>query len=190
MPALNQYRAEDSYYSFLQRISRSTLSTVVGRAPAPVGFNSANFLPALIFPIAPDQAVKLVSIDLAVSIFNVAGAVIINSMQVIVDSLNGAFTPTSGRAYGPTWANVPLGFTGIGFHVSDEEWLFWNDYTEQGNGGLVPSISVSANMDFNNTGAADQFDFAFTAVVEIYEKQKLGLGGQQATLRTLREIEP
>jgi hypothetical protein len=45
--------------------------------------------------------------------------------------------------------------------------------------------------DLNNTTAGNvTVDGFLQVVVEIYEKQKLGLGGQQATLRTLREIEP
>jgi hypothetical protein len=152
-------------------MSKSTVNTV---APLAVGFHNGISL-ALAFPISPDQALKLVSLDVQLSVNGVPGAAIINSMTVLSVS-QGA---TAARSYGAPWANVPLGFSGVAFHVSDEEWYFWNDYTEQGTGGLTPAVLFSAQFDYDQTGAADTAFFEVTAVVELYEKQKLGLSGQQ-----------
>jgi hypothetical protein len=182
LPQPNQYRAEDGYYSFTTRQSRSDSATIALAA----GFNGFSFPRELTFPLAADQALKLVSFDARVSIINTAGATILNSLILVAENVQGA--GTLARFYSPPWSNVPLGFQGVALHVEDPEWFFWNDYIEQQGSGLVPNVSLSLQGDFNGTGAADSISVQIQAVVEIYEKQKLGLGGQDRTLRTLREI--
>jgi hypothetical protein len=182
----NQYRREDTYYSFVTRVSKSAFQNplVVG-----VGFSSVFFPVAagfLSIPLAADQALKLVSADGFIFDPTSSGSIVVLSHEI---STEGNSQSTNARQYPGNFGGQIIGANGQSVHAQDDEWFFWNDYTEQGGGGMVPDFDVSYGIDFHNTSAAAvNCVIQLTVVAEIYEKQKIGLTGQQHTLRTLREI--
>jgi hypothetical protein len=179
---LSQYRREASYYSF---INRST-ATVTGSRNVGAGFVSIVGAASIQdkFQVAVDQAVKLVSVDLILTTPNPTGLLVNTSASFAIENGDG----TEARNYPLLKFQQPVGEFNV-YHVADDEWFFWNDYTEQGHNGLAGDFRIIFNADFQNgDGAVDTVFFIFTAAVEFYEKQKLNLSGQQATLRTLREI--
>lgn len=168
----NQYRREDSYYSFITRQSKTTLNI----SPAPSGFSTQN-TQVISFLLAADQAMKFVSIDGNVfdnSAVPAGGLTVLNALAAVASVSSAPAQRVYPAPYGPV---IILG-GGIALHAEDEEWWFWNDFSERG--GSVGSMDFTLFADLNNTtGAAIDVALDLTVVVELYEKQKIGLTGQQ-----------
>jgi hypothetical protein len=185
----NQYRAEDSFFQFTSRATRTipfpgNVNAIPAGQVGTVLLNSG----ALNFPIIAGQALKIAALD--AQIFADASAEITLASFGIQCFAGDPAIVTTGPNWSSPVANVPLGLGGLFLHVRDEEWLFWNDYTEQGAGGLPPVVSFLVSADVGNRDAANPHSVTInlSGVVEYYEKQRIEPVGQQATLRTLREI--
>jgi hypothetical protein len=174
----NQYRREDSYYSFLSRQSQTLFNaagTVVAASAFSVGFASAQF------SIAADQALKICSADSILFAGDNLGKLVLLNDSIQVNSSSGDTL----RTYPGRYGGQPFLGNGYALHASDQEWFFWNDYSEDGGLSAGP-IVISTQPEVQNTdaGAAHTYFFSLTVIVEIYEKQKLsGLSGQQRVNR-------
>jgi hypothetical protein len=173
----NQYRREDSYYAFLNRQSKTPAPTVVAVAP---GFSSfQNGPPFVTFALAVDQALKLVSADGFLADLADTGKIVVLQASIgFVTAVAGV-----GRAYQGRYAGTVIGSLGYNIHASDQEWFFWNDYSESG--GSVGDDGFAVQFDVQNTDViAHNVTVGFSTIVELYEKQKLtGLSGQQSIVR-------
>jgi hypothetical protein len=179
LPQPNQYRREDSYYSFINRSSGLSSDAPI----IPVGFSSFNSSAGLNFALAADQAMKLVSADAEVFDSSSSGSIILLNAVVAADPR----ATVQGRQYGLSYGGIPVLAVGQTIHVTDEEWFFWNDYMEQG--GSVGPMNFSLSIDVHNTSAAPiQIGLFLGVIVELYEKQKILPSLADRTLRTLREI--
>jgi hypothetical protein len=121
-------------------------------------------------PIPVGQAIRIASVVYSVVDAGNTGFLRVNSAIVLVNAT--AVQPV--RGWSSDYAGTILGASGVIVEASDQELLFWNDWSEFG--GIATSLTANCQVDATNLDAtaAHALNIAGTLILERYQFNTVG----------------